>query len=158
MKNCWTTTVRDSLHDRIPLTPADVALIETAEFLRLDRIQQLGFVSKVWPGAKHSRFEHSLGVYHLMLQALAALERVHGTGWVSEDAQRIAGAAALLHDVGHYPFSHAVEELGPPVLSHEAVGRRIIEHGEVANVLETQWDVEPSRVADFINPRGMLSQ
>jgi uncharacterized protein len=152
------TTIRDSLYDLIPLNAADIALLETAEFLRLDRIQQLGFVSKVWPGAKHSRFEHSLGVYHLMRQALAALERVHGAGWVSEDAKRTAGAAALLHDVGHYPFSHAIEELGPPVLSHEEVGRRIIEHGEIARVLEAYWDVSPARVANFINPRGALSE
>ncbi len=156
MTDEWVTTIRDSLHDRIPLTAADVALIETADFLRLDRIQQLGFVSKVWPGAKHTRFEHSLGVYHLMRQALAALERIHGTDWVSDDARRTAGAAALLHDIGHYPFSHAIEELGPPVLSHEAAGRLIIEHGEVAEVLRSIWNVDPSRVADFINPRGPL--
>src|SRR6185437_12617526 len=142
------TQIRDSLYDLIPLTSADVALIETEAFLRLDRIQQLGFVSKVWPGAKHSRFEHSLGVYYLMQQALAALRRVYGSDWVSPVVGRTALAAALLHDVGHYPFSHAIEELGPPVQSHEAVGRSIIEHGEVANVLETHWEVDPSRVAD----------
>ena len=127
MAEIRSATIRDSLYDLIPLSAADIALMETAEFLRLDRIQQLGFVSKVWPGAKHSRFEHSLGVYHLMRQAIAALERVYGASWVSEDAKRTAGAAALLHDVGHYPFSHAIEELGSPVRSHEEVGRRIIE-------------------------------
>ncbi|HEX3721906.1 MAG TPA: HD domain-containing protein [Nitrolancea sp.] len=158
MTDLRATTIRDSLYDLIPLESADVALIETAEFLRLDRIQQLGFVSKVWPGAKHSRFEHSIGVYHLMRQALTALERVHGTGWVSADARRTAGAAALLHDVGHYPFSHAIEELGPPVRSHEEVGRSIIEHGEIARVLESHWHVNPERVANFINPRGTLME
>ena len=158
MPEIRSASIRDSLYDLIPLSVADVALIETAEFLRLDRIQQLGFVSKVWPGAKHSRFEHSLGVYHLMRQALAALERVYGASWVSEDAKRTAGAAALLHDIGHYPFSHAIEELGPPVRSHEEVGRQIIEHGEIARVLKLNWDVDPIRVANFINPRGPLSE
>ncbi len=157
MSDRWVTTIRDSLYDRIPLTRADVALIETPDFLRLDRIQQLGFVSKVWPGAKHTRFEHSLGVYHLMREALAALERVHGADWVSAEALRTAAAAALLHDIGHYPFSHAIEELGPPVLSHEAVGRMIIERGEVASVLVAEWSVDPARVANFINPREPLS-
>lgn len=152
------TTIRDNLHDRIPLTEADVALIETPDFLRLDRIQQLGFVSKVWPGAKHTRFEHSLGVYHLMRQALTALEGVYGADWVSDEAKRTAGAAALLHDIGHYPFSHAIEELGPPVLPHEEAGRRIIEQGAVARVLESIWRVSPSRVANFINPRDPLSE
>ncbi len=135
MTDRWVTTIRDSLYDRIPLTPADVALIETSDFLRLDRIQQLGFVSKVWPGAKHTRYEHSLGVYHLMRQALVSLGRIYGPDWVSEEAVRTASAAALLHDIGHYPFSHAIEELGPPVLSHESVGRLIIERGDVARVL-----------------------
>ena len=157
MAETRSATIRDSLYDLIPLSAADIALIETAEFLRLDRIQQLGFVSKVWPGAKHSRFEHSLGVYHLMRQALAALERGYGASWVSEDAKRTAGAAALLHDVGHYPFSHAIEELGPPVRSHEEVGRRIIEQGEIARVLEAHWGTSPARVANFINPRGILA-
>ena len=150
------TQIRDSLYDLIPLTAADVALIETEAFLRLDRIQQLGFVSKVWPGAKHSRFEHSLGVYYLMQRALAALQRVYGSDWVDPEARRTAAAAALLHDIGHYPFSHAIEELGPPVLSHEEVGRGIIEQGEIAEVLTTIWQVDPARVANFINPRGEL--
>lgn len=152
------TTIRDNLHDRIPLTAADIALIETPDFLRLDRIQQLGFVSKVWPGAKHARFEHSLGVYHLMRQALIALEHIYGTGWVRDETKRTAGAAALLHDIGHYPFSHAIEELGPPVLSHEQAGRLIIEEGEVARVLESVWSVDPSRVANFIDPRETLPE
>ncbi len=150
------TTIRDNLHDRIPLSAADVALIETPEFLRLDRIQQLGFVSKVWPGAKHTRFEHSLGVYHLMRQAIASLDGVHGPGWMHEESKRVAAAAALLHDVGHYPFSHGIEELGPPVLPHEEAARRIIERGEIAAVLREFWHVEPRRVADFINPPGPL--
>ncbi len=150
------TTIRDNLHDRIPLSSADVALIETPEFLRLDRIQQLGFVSKVWPGAKHTRFEHSLGVYHLMRQAIASLDSVHGPGWVHEESKRVGAAAALLHDVGHYPFSHGIEELGPPVLPHEEAARRIIERGEIAAVLREFWHVEPRRVADFINPPGPL--
>jgi HD superfamily phosphohydrolase len=154
MADCITTQIRDSLYDLIPLTAADVALIETEAFLRLDRIQQLGFVSKIWPGAKHSRFEHSLGVYYLMQQALAALERVQGSNWVSREARRTALAAALLHDIGHYPFSHAIEELGPPVHSHEEVGRSIIKQGDVARVLTSDWQVDPARVANFINPRG----
>lgn len=154
----WVTTIRDSLHDRIPLTAADVALIETPEFLRLDRIQQLGFVSKVWPGAKHSRFEHSLGVYHLMRQALSALQRIYGQNWVSDESQRTAAVAALLHDIGHYPFSHAIEELGPPVLPHEQAGRLIIERSQVADALHNVWSLDPQRVANFINPRDELPE
>jgi len=64
------TTIRDGVYDRIPLNAPESALMATEAFLRLDRIQQLGFVSRVWPGAKHTRFEHSLGVMHLMRQGI----------------------------------------------------------------------------------------
>src|SRR5690606_26473178 len=104
------TVIRDSLYDLIPLSREAAAIIATPEFLRLDGIQQLGFVSRVWPGAKHTRFEHSLGVMHLMQVALTHLNE-RGAG-IPDETARVAIASALLHDIGHYPFSHAIEELG----------------------------------------------
>ncbi|HUG14295.1 MAG TPA: HD domain-containing protein [Thermomicrobiales bacterium] len=144
------TTIRDSLYDLIPLSREAAALLASGPFLRLDGIQQLGFVSRVWPGAKHTRFEHSLGVMHLMRAALLRLQQ-HGAG-ISSDTARAAIAAALLHDIGHYPFSHAIEELGPPVLTHEEVGRRLIVSGEIAGILRDAWRLEPERVARLIHP------
>src|SRR5690606_34428322 len=73
--------IRDALYDRIPLTRDDLALIDTPEFRRLDRIQQLGFVSRVWPGAKHTRFEHSLGVMHLARRAVTRLSQRPDGQW-----------------------------------------------------------------------------
>src|SRR5690348_11535608 len=67
------TIVRDSLYDLIPLGPREVKLINTPAFLRLQRIKQLGFVYRIWPGATHTRFEHSLGSYHLGVRALRSL-------------------------------------------------------------------------------------
>jgi len=152
-----TTTIRDSLYDRITLRPRDTALLGTPEFLRLDSIKQLGFVSRVWPGAKHSRFEHSLGVFALTRRALAHLRPIltGQFGATETDLDTIA-AAALLHDIGHYPFSHAIEELGPPVLNHEVVGRAIIENGAVATTLERDWGLDPARVANLIETREAL--
>ena len=152
-----TTTIRDSLYDRITLRPRDTALLGTPEFLRLDNIKQLGFVSRVWPGAKHSRFEHSLGVFALTRRALDHLRPIliGQFGATETDLDTIA-AAALLHDIGHYPFSHAIEELGPPVLNHEAVGRAIIENGAVATTLERDWGLDPARVANLIETREEL--
>ena len=147
------TTVRDALYDRIALAPAEIALLGTAAFARLERIQQLGFVSRVWPGARHTRFEHSLGVMHLTRQAVAHLRASSAGRWLSDDDARVAVAAALLHDIGHYPFSHAIEELGPPIVPHEHAGRRIIEGPEIAPILEGVWGVDPARVATFIDPR-----
>ena len=153
-----TTTIRDSLYDRIILRPRDVAILGTPEFLRLDNIKQLGFVSRVWPGAKHSRFEHSLGVFALTRRAIEQLRPllVGALGATRGDLDTIA-AAALLHDIGHYPFSHAIEELGPPVLKHEGVGRAIIENGAVAATLEREWGLDPARVANLIEPREELA-
>jgi uncharacterized protein len=151
------TTIRDSLHDRIPLDQPTVNLIGTTAFLRLDRIQQLGFVSKVWPGAKHTRFEHSIGVYHLMRQAISSLQLTCPDIDLSDHSIRIATAAALLHDIGHYPFSHAIEELGSPVLPHEAVARRVIGAPEIAMILERDWQVSHDDVMNMIDPVEDLS-
>jgi HD superfamily phosphohydrolase len=146
------TTVRDALYDRIPLTSPELALLGTTAFARLERIQQLGFVSRVWPGARHTRFEHSLGVMHLTRLAIAHLRASSEGRWLTDDDARAAIAAALLHDVGHYPFSHAIEELGPPVVSHEQAGRQQITGPEIAPILERDWGVNPSRVANLIDP------
>ena len=146
------TVIRDALYDRIPLTDPEIALIDTAAFGRLERIQQLGFVSRVWPGARHTRFEHSLGVMHLTRLAVAHLRaRPEGAAITDEDA-RACVAAALLHDIGHYPFSHAIEELGWPIIPHEEIGRQIITGAEIASILSGSWGVSPERVADFVYP------
>jgi HD superfamily phosphohydrolase len=142
--------VRDALYDRIPLTEDDVTLIGTPEFQRLDRIQQLGFVSRVWPGAKHSRFEHSLGVMHLARQAAVRLSRRPNGAWITVEDIRTLSAAALLHDVGHYPFSHAIEELGPPILPHEDVAGLLIKTGSLGTVLRKTCGLDPDRVVSLI--------
>lgn len=149
--------IRDSLYDLIPLGPLEHDLLATAAFGRLQGVKQLGFVYRVWPGATHTRFEHSLGVYYLMLRGLRALlATTRGSDaahQISRDPTdlRTALAAAMLHDIGHYPFSHAIEELGHPIMPHERVGRRIIEAGEVAAALE-RHGLNPGRVADLIDP------
>lgn len=143
--------IRDGLYDRIPMSPPAVSLISTPAFLRLDGIQQLGFVSRVWPGAKHTRYEHSLGVMHLTRRAVRHLRSLPQGAWITESDSRTIIAAALLHDIGHYPYSHAIEELGPPVRSHEDVGQSIIGQGEIAEILEREWSVDPARVAAIIH-------
>ena len=148
-------TVRDSLYDLIPLGPRELKLINTAPFLRLQQIKQLGFVYRIWPGATHTRYEHSLGCYHLMVRALRALlirgedGGLHG---ISKKSVQTMIVATLLHDIGHYPFSHTIEDLGTPIIHHEKVGRSIIEQGEVATILERDYQLSPERVADVIDP------
>jgi len=150
-----TSTVRDSLYDLIPLGPREEKLIGTAAFLRLQQIKQLGFVYRIWPGATHTRYEHSLGSYHLTVRALRSLLQRGGDGGlhgVSISSIQTLVVASLLHDIGHYPFSHTIEELGPPIIFHEQVGRSIIENGEIATILEQDYHLSPERVADFIDP------
>ncbi len=149
------TVIRDSLYDRIPLGAAERALIGSAPFLRLQDVKQLGFVYRIWPGATHTRYEHSLGVYYLALRALRSLlarGQDGGLAGVNLTDLRVILAAALLHDIGHYPFSHAIEELGHPIVSHEKVGRSIIERSPIADALERDCGVSPGRVADLIDP------
>src|SRR5438128_3349091 len=148
-------TVRDSLYDLIPFGPREEKLIGTSPFLRLQKVKQLGFVFRVWPGATNTRYEHSLGCYHLAVKALRALlQRGEdgGLAGISISSVQTLVVAALLHDIGHYPFSHTIEELGYPIVHHEKVGRSIIENGEIATILEQDYHLSPGRVADFIDP------
>ncbi len=148
-------TVRDSLYDLIPLGPRELKLINTAAFLRLQQVKQLGFVYRIWPGATHSRYEHSLGCYHLTVRALRSLLQRGADGGlagISMSSAQTLMVAALLHDIGHYPFSHTIEDLGHPIMHHEKVGRSIIENGEIAAILERDYHLSPERVADFIDP------
>lgn len=148
-------TVRDSLYDLIPLGPREEKLISTPAFLRLQQVKQLGFVYRIWPGATHTRYEHSLGCYHLAVRALRALSQRGtdgGLDGVPLSSVQALVVAALLHDIGHYPYSHTIEELGHPIVKHEQVGRSLIEKGEIADILEQDYQLSPERVADFIDP------
>ena len=84
------------------------SLLNTSEFQRLRRIKQLGFSELVYPGATHTRFSHSVGVFHTSRQLVGLLERLLGSAFSPEKA-RVAMCSALLHDLGHGPFSHAFE-------------------------------------------------
>ncbi len=148
------STIRDSLYEVIPLGDLELDVMSTPEFVRLQGIKQLGFVYRVWPGATHTRFEHSLGVYWLMLRALRTLlQGPRERAVLASDPGALVAllSAALVHDIGHYPFSHAIEELGYPIPPHERVGRQIIEGGSVADVLE-RYGISPARVADLVDP------
>ncbi len=87
--------------------PLILEVIRHPFYQRLRRIQQMGFANLVYPGAVHTRLHHSLGAYHLMCNALTALK---GKGIpITEEEELGAKMAILLHDVGHGPFSHALE-------------------------------------------------
>ncbi|WP_411279421.1 HD domain-containing protein [Gemmatimonas sp.] len=125
--------LRDPLWNNIRLDPLALALLETPVVQRLRYVRQLGLAFLVYPGATHSRFEHALGAWHLAGVALRLLEERGALEGIDARSQQIVRAAALLHDVGHYPFSHALEEIG--VTHHEQVAHPLITSGPVALVL-----------------------
>jgi HD superfamily phosphohydrolase len=146
--------LRDPLWNNIRVDELTLELVDTDVFQRLRYVRQLGLAFLVYPGATHSRFEHALGAYHLSRSTLALLcERDNKRG-LDPREQAIVRAAALLHDVGHYPFSHALEEIGQ--LHHEDVARPLITTGRVAKILSERISSDaPARVLDLI--RGTSS-
>jgi len=124
--------VRDPLWNNIRLDPDALALVDTPAVQRLRYVRQLGHAFLVYPGATHSRFEHCLGAYHLARRALEQLGPA--TPGVSPDVARTVRLAALLHDIGHYPFSHALEEAGLP--RHETLARRHLTSGALGEALD----------------------
>lgn len=127
-------TLRDPLWNNIRVDELTLTLVDTEVFQRLRYVRQLGLAYLVYPGATHTRFEHALGAYHLARNALALLSESGND--IAAEEQSVVRAAALLHDVGHYPFSHALEEIGQ--IHHEDVARPLITTGAVAAILERE--------------------
>jgi HD superfamily phosphohydrolase len=100
----------DPVHGDIGLSKLETELIDTPTFQRLKGIKQLGLAHTVYPGARHTRFEHSLGVMHIMSRILESF-RSKDKDAVPEDHLRNLRIAALLHDIGHYPYSHLTERI-----------------------------------------------
>jgi HD superfamily phosphohydrolase len=141
--------LRDPLWNNIRLDALALALLDTPVVQRLRYVRQLGLAFLVYPGASHSRFEHALGAWHLASVALRLMDEQGQLAHVPADEPAIVRAAALLHDIGHYPFSHALEEIG--ALHHEAVARPLLLGGPVAEVLRRQLGADaPDRVHALI--------
>lgn len=173
--------VRDQVHNLIPLSGEDgelvLALMDRPEFQRLRRIRQLGLASLTYPGAEHSRWAHSFGVCHVARRLLEVLASRYGgdstEGCDLSDLRREIIAAALLHDVGHGPFSHvfehALSEVGvmnPPSgypRSHEEWSVQIIRErfGETLARLGVRTDVVVGLIdkknRDYLLAKDMIS-
>lgn len=139
--------VRDPVHGFITVTPPEERILNSPTFQRLRRIRQLALATLVYPGALHTRFDHSLGVLHL---ARRLGERLLPDR-KQEDERRLVRLAALLHDLGHGPFSHVSESVlirytkvsVPPENAetlHEAVTCNLIEHAPDLDALISNAD------------------
>jgi HD superfamily phosphohydrolase len=120
-------------------------VIQTPPFQRLRRIRQLGFSEFIFPGATHTRFAHSIGVFHTARRLIAVIRENIGsdrTRQYGSHQAHVAMAAALVHDVGHGMFSHAFEAVGKvldlPMAKHELVSERIIRESEITSALNRE--------------------
>ncbi len=129
--------IRDPVWNTIRVDPIAATIIDTAAFQRLRYIRQLGVAHLVYPGATHTRFDHALGVYHLSVRALEILRADAGAAEAAWSQARLVPYAALLHDIGHYAFSHALEELEPNRIpgDHEEMSLRFFESDELRSAL-----------------------
>jgi uncharacterized protein len=141
--------IRDPLWNNIRVDALSLQLVDTPVFQRLRYVRQLGLAYLVYPGATHTRFEHALGAYHLARTTLSLLDERGELAGVPIEERVIAQVAALLHDVGHYPFSHALEEIG--ALHHEEVAAPLVLGGTVGEMLTASLgDGAPERVLALI--------
>ncbi|MCL2185935.1 MAG: HD domain-containing protein [Treponema sp.] len=115
----YTHPVRDVLWGHIYMTDKFASLTESSLFRRLNRIMQLGPVYLVYPGATHTRASHSIGVYHIGRRLLQNLTERGASAWLTHEGVKSFLAACLLHDLGHFPYTHSLKELS--LSSHEAL-------------------------------------
>lgn len=151
--NNQTWRIRDPIHGLVVFNGADQIdrlawqLIQTPEFQRLRRIKQLGISEFVFPGATHTRFSHSIGVYHNARRLMDVIRRNPLGGNFDDKGAKVALIAALLHDLGHGPFSHAFEGAcetlaksrpGKAIETHEKLTAKLIlaEDGGVRPLLD----------------------
>ena len=143
------TSIRDPLWNTIVVDAVARRLIDTPVFQRLRYVRQLGLAHLVYPGATHTRFEHALGAYHLARRTLGVLDDRHELDAIPPDERGVVIAAALLHDVGHHPFSHALEEIGAQ--HHEVAARPLITQSQIADELRASIAPDaPERVYALI--------
>src|SRR5437016_1355857 len=148
--------IRDPVHDVIAFRLENAVdrllfqLLNAAEFQRLRRIRQLGMASMAYPGADHSRYSHSLGV---METARKIIDQLRRSFYISEEQETVCLTAALLHDLGHGPFSHVFERVTG--IHHEDLTHQVIVDpaSEVNHALNEHDAALPQKIIDFLNCR-----
>jgi HD superfamily phosphohydrolase len=141
--------IRDPIHGYIEIAPYIEKLLDTRIVQRLRNVKQLGWTNLVYPGANHTRFEHSLGTYYLASRLGSEL---------SEEERREIEIAALLHDIGHGPYSHDSEDI-----IEEYTRRRhddvlfLLESEEIALILD-EYGIKPSAISSHIQGKTKIGQ
>ncbi len=139
--------IRDSVHGNLYLDEFEIRLADTPQVQRLRRIKQLGFTNLVYPGANHSRFEHSIGTMH-------TASKIADSVGLNDHEKKMLRACALLHDTGHGPFSHVSEAALDT--THEHLTSKIIKETQIADILSEKFNTQD--IIDLINGKGHLGQ
>ena len=159
--------VRDPVHNLIEFDTTHDELervvwkiIQSRPFQRLRRIKQLGFSELVYPGATHTRFAHSIGVFHTARELMKIVRKKAPDD--NSTREKIALAAAIVHDIGHGPFSHAFELVGErlklKLADHEEMSSELIRNGEIAEILnEGIMDGFADNVANMVKKEGHIT-
>ena len=149
--------VRIPVEQDIPFSDRVRAVVDTPEFRRLAQITQLALTSRIYPGATHTRFEHALGVYHNSLAYLWQLGKDERfAAIVSEHDAEVLIVAALLHDVGHWPFCHPIEDMAlTDVPPHESFAEQFLgPESDLTHVLQKMWNIESAEVLELLTDRS----
>ena len=145
--------VRDPLWNNIRVDSEALRVLDSEPLQRLRYIRQLGHAFLVYPGSTHTRFEHALGTYHLTRRTLSLLRERGELESIDAEEVLLVQLAALLHDVGHYPFSHALEEAGLP--SHEDLAALHLSHAELLATFDcTGISDAKNRIRDIIRGKS----
>lgn len=139
--------IRDSLHGNLQLNEFEVKIIDTPQIQRLRRIKQLGFTFLVYPGANHTRFEHSIGSMYLASRLAYGLN-------LNDEQREILRVCAIIHDAGHGPFSHVSESVLER--SHEELTSKLIMESPLFDILSEKFD--PMEIIKIISGEGSLGQ
>jgi HD superfamily phosphohydrolase len=142
--------VRDPLWKHIYLSRPLERIIRTAPFLRLGSIKQLGPASLVYPGATHTRQNHSLGVYHLAKRIITQLLKQDGCPDLSLEGVKAFLTASLLHDLGHFPYAHVLED-DLALTDHEALSGQYIMSSDIQKIIREDMGSDPLLTAAIVD-------
>ena len=136
----------------VPMTPRVRRVIDSAAFRRLAQISQLGLVSLVYPAANHSRQEHSLGVFRVAVDFLSRLaEDERFAELVSREDAELFLVTALLHDVGHWPFCHPIEDMSlAGIPTHEHFAANFLRDSSLSQILDDDWGTSPQEICRLL--------